>query len=140
MLLQIWCVKPLQMVLLINHWQRTDCFRHFFHSCVSTQLTLQIFYYKYTFFITYMLLIIIRLLVYNYYEIYYNYARFHLSPVEHKKFRSKVELKGNSTKFFKIPVWRYVKNKISNKCCLHLPKSCVGKRKINCKYIKKINC
>ena len=91
--------------------------------------TLKVFnYYKYTFMITNMLIIIIGLLVYYCYY-FLLYRRFHLSPVEHQNLRSKVGLMGNSTKFLKIPFLKMCKNKISNKCCFHLPKSIfVGNR------------
>ena len=46
-------------------------------------------------------IIIIGLLVYNYYY-FLLYTRFHSSPVEHKNLRSKVVLMGNTTKFFQI--------------------------------------
>ena len=70
---------------------------------------------------TNMLIIIIGLLVYNYYYSLF-YTRFHSSPVEHENLRSKVELMGNSTNFFKIIFLKCAKNKISNKC-FHLPKT-----------------
>ena len=82
---------------------------------------------------TNMLIIIIGLLVYNYYY-FLLYTRFHSSPVEHENLRSKVVLMGNATEFLKIHFFRYAKNKISNRCCFHLAKSgIVGKRKINIK-------
>ena len=71
---------------------------------------------------TNMLIIIICLLVCNYYY-YLLYTRFHASPVEHENLRSKVELMGNSTKFFKINCLKSAKIKISNKFCFHLQKS-----------------
>ena len=47
----------------------------------------------------------------------------HSSPVEHENVRSKVARMGNSTKIFMIIFLKCAKNKISNKCCFHLPKS-----------------
>ena len=70
---------------------------------------------------TNMLIIIIGLFVYNYYY-FLLYTRFHSSPVEHEKLRSKILFIGNSTKFFKIHILKCANNQISNKC-LHLPNS-----------------
>ena len=55
-------------------------------------------------------IIIIGLLVYNYYY-YLLYARFHSSPVEHENLRSKVVSIGNSTKMFKLHFLKFAKNK-----------------------------
>ena len=75
----------------------------------------------------------IGFLVYNYYY-FLLYTRFHSSPVKHENFRSKVVLMGNSAKKRLISILKCAKNKISNKCYFHLPKSrFVGKRKINIK-------
>ena len=69
---------------------------------------------------TNMLIIIISLMIYNYYYLLL-YTRFHSSPVKHENLRSKVALMGNLTNFFKIHFVNCTKNKISNKCCFHLP-------------------
>ena len=58
---------------------------------------------------TNILIIIIGLLVYNYYY-FLLYTIFHSSPVEHENLRSKVVVMGKSAKFLKC-----AKNKISNK-------------------------
>ena len=65
------------------------------------------------------IIIIIGLLVYNYYY-FLLYTRFHSSPDEHENLRSKVVLMGNFTKFFKINFLKCTKNQISNRCCFHL--------------------
>ena len=49
---------------------------------------------------TNMLIIIIGLLVHNYYSFLF-YTRFHSSPVEYENLRSKVVFMGNSSKFLK---------------------------------------
>ena len=61
--------------------------------------TLQIFNYKYMFFMTNILVIIIGLLIYNFYY-FLLYTRFNSSPVEHENLRSKVVLMGNLIKYF----------------------------------------
>ena len=71
---------------------------------------------------TNMLIITFGLLVHTYYY-FLLFTIFHSFPVEHENLRSKVVLMGNSTKIFKIPFLKCAKNKISNKCCFHLPKS-----------------
>ena len=50
---------------------------------------------------TNMLIIIIGLLVYNYYS-FLLYTTFHSSPVEHENLKSKVVLMGTQLNFFKI--------------------------------------
>ena len=57
------------------------------------------------------LIIIIGLLVYNYY-IFLLYTRFHSTPVEHENLMLKVVLMGNSTKFFRMKFLKCAKNKI----------------------------
>ena len=80
-----------------------------------------------------MIIIIIGLLLYNYYYVLL-YTRFHLSPVEHGNWRSKVVLMGKLTKFFMITFLNLAKNQISKKCCFHLPKTWfVGKINIDMK-------
>ena len=54
-----------------------------------------------------MKIIIIGLLLYNYYY-FLLYARFHSSLVEHENLRSKAGFIGNSSKFFKINFLRCV--------------------------------
>ena len=92
-------------LLIIPQWFPPflhPCILYFFTPLIDLTNTLQILNYKHTFLIANMLIIIIGLLVYNYYYFYYNYTRFKSSPFEHENLRSKVELKGISTKFFKI--------------------------------------
>ena len=92
---------------------------------------LQFFNYKYMFLMTNVLIIIIGLLVYNYF-IFLLYSRLNSSLGEHENLRSKVVLMSNSNNFFKIHFLKCVKNKITNKCSFHLPKSrFIGKSKIN---------
>ena len=70
-------------------------------SLIDLTNTLQNFNYKYTFFMTNILIIIISLLIYNNTN-FLLYIRFHSTPVEHENLRSKVVLMGNSTKFLRI--------------------------------------
>ena len=59
---------------------------------------------------TNMIIIIIGLLVYNFFFLLY--TRFHSSPDEHENLWSKIVLMGNSTNFFNIHFFKCVKNKI----------------------------
>ena len=59
------------------------------------------------------LIIIIGLLVYNYFFLLY--TRFHSSSVEHENLGSKFVLMGNSTTFFKINFLKCTKNQMLNK-------------------------
>ena len=67
-----------------------------------------------------MRIIIICLLVYNYYK-FLLYTRVHSSPAEHENLSLKFELEGNSPTSRKM-FFKDMKNKISNKCYCHLPK------------------
>ena len=79
-------------------------------SLIDVTNTLQIFYFKYMILMTKIIIIIIGLLVCNYFYFLF-YIRLDSSPAEHENFRSKILLMGNSTKFFKIFFWDVLKTK-----------------------------